>query len=181
MQAGDDKRWREGRRSRWQSAERRERRGSGKSVRRGEERRKTENGGESCHQSLTHCFCSGYRTELRGRKLMYDSRRTITVLQTRISLIMWKRMGLILPSTTSQCYFPFLGFHIRISGFLNFMGSAVVSVCLCTSATSRLMVRLTGHRRASPSFTWKTLTAPASVWFIFRHILSAILSVVICS
>lgn len=56
-------------------------------VRHREEWRETEEDGKSCHGSLTHCCCSGYRTELRGTKLMYDSRRTITVLQTRISLI----------------------------------------------------------------------------------------------
>lgn len=56
-------------------------------VRRREEWRETEKDGKSCHGSLTHSYCSGYRTELRGTKLMYDSRRTITVLQTRISLI----------------------------------------------------------------------------------------------
>lgn len=43
--------------------------------------------GELSSYSLTHSCCSGYSTELRGMKLMYDSSRTITVLQTRISLI----------------------------------------------------------------------------------------------
>lgn len=61
-------------------------------VRHREEWRESEKDGKSCHESLTHSYCSGYRTELRGTELMHDSRRTITVLQTRISLIIWERM-----------------------------------------------------------------------------------------
>lgn len=60
-------------------------------VRHRKEWRETEKDGKSCHGSLTHSHCSGFRTELRGTKLMYDSRGTITALQTRISLIIWER------------------------------------------------------------------------------------------
>lgn len=42
-------------------------------------------------KSLTHSYCSGYSTELRGMQLMYDSSRTITFLQTRIRLIICER------------------------------------------------------------------------------------------
>lgn len=175
MQVGGDEGWREARRSRWQSSERGERRGRGEGVRHREEWRETEEDGRSCHESLTHAYCSGYRTEPRGTKLMYDSRRTITLLQTRISLICereWNDFTLngVLTAFVSSC------------DYLDLMNRCILSIFLqlCTDVALHL-IPLAGHCRVSLPVTWNALTAPASLWFIFQHIPSAILSVVICS
>lgn len=92
MQAGDDKGWREAKGGADDNQLREEKGGEGGGGVSGAGEEWREKDGKSCHGSLSHCYCSGYRTELRGTKLMYDSRRTITVLQTRISLIILEKM-----------------------------------------------------------------------------------------
>lgn len=56
----------------------------------GVERANGERDGASCHhkESDSFLYSSGYSTEPRGMKLMCDTSRMITFLQTRIGVIM---------------------------------------------------------------------------------------------